>query len=135
MFGLALFNIFVGDMDSGIEFTLSKFGDDTKLYGEVGTLEGSNAIQRDLDRLERWDCANLMKFNKAKRKVLYMGQGNPKYKYRLGDEWVESSLEEDLGFLCTHSPESQPYPGLHQKKRDQQVKEGDSPSPPSALHS
>ncbi|GAB0182601.1 hypothetical protein GRJ2_000725400 [Grus japonensis] len=28
--------------------------------------------------------------------------------------------------MCTCSPESQPYPGLHQKKRDQQVEGGDS---------
>ena len=33
--GPALFNIFVGNMDSGIECTLSKFNNDTELCGAV----------------------------------------------------------------------------------------------------
>ncbi|PKU44004.1 rna-directed dna polymerase from mobile element jockey-like [Limosa lapponica baueri] len=38
------FNIFVSDMDSGIECTLSTFADNTKLCSTVNTPEGRDAI-------------------------------------------------------------------------------------------
>ncbi|PKU45703.1 rna-directed dna polymerase from mobile element jockey-like [Limosa lapponica baueri] len=65
---------------SEIECTLSKSADDTKLCGAVNMLEGRDVIQRDLHRLEKWTCANFLKFSKAKCKVLYLVLGNPKHK-------------------------------------------------------
>ena len=58
---------------SGIEYTLSKFADDTKLSDAVNTVDGKGDIQGDLGKLQRWACANLMKFNKAKCKILHLG--------------------------------------------------------------
>ena len=67
---LVLFNIFISDISSGTECTLSKFADDTNLRGVVNMSEGWEAIQRDLDRHE------LPRFNKSKCKVCHLGRGN-----------------------------------------------------------
>ncbi|KAK4816695.1 hypothetical protein QYF61_020579 [Mycteria americana] len=63
-----LFNSFINYIDSGIECTLSRFADDTKPSVVVHSLQGRDASQRDLDRLEEWAHVNVIKSNKAKCK-------------------------------------------------------------------
>ena len=81
--GPVLFKIFISDIDEEIECTLRKFADDTKLSGVVDTVEGRNAIQRDLNRHKRWARLNLMTFSSAKCKVLHLGRKHSRHIYRL----------------------------------------------------
>ncbi|XP_056343063.1 triadin isoform X5 [Oenanthe melanoleuca] len=98
--GLVLFNILIGDMDSGFQCTLSEFTHDTQMCEAVNTLEGRNNTQRDLVRFERWAQVILMKFNNAKCEVLHLVWRSPKTNFRLGREWKETSPgEKDLGLL------------------------------------
>ncbi|KAK4816332.1 hypothetical protein QYF61_015016 [Mycteria americana] len=88
----------VSYLDAGVECTISKFADDIELGGAVDSLEGQEALQRDVDALEHWAIINGMKFNKSKCWILYLGQSKAGCKYKLGEEWLESSpAERDLG--------------------------------------
>lgn len=84
VFGPVLFNVFINHIDAGIECTLNKLADDTKLGGAVDTMEGRKTIQRDLGMFRKCVHENLRKFNKAKHKALQLGGGTSRYKYRLG---------------------------------------------------
>ncbi|TRZ10274.1 hypothetical protein HGM15179_016833 [Zosterops borbonicus] len=100
--GPALFNIFIDDMDEGIESFISKFVDDTKLGACVNRLEDRRAQQGDLEWLGQWAESNKMKFNESKCRVLHFGHNKPLQRYRLGTVWLDSAQEErDLGVLVS----------------------------------
>jgi len=51
----------------------------------------------NFDSVKKWAHGNLIKFNKAKCKVLHLGQIGPQYQYRMGDEWIGGSpVEKDF---------------------------------------
>lgn len=62
---ILLFNVFISDTNSGIECTLSRFGDYAKLSGAVDTTGGTYTIQKDLDKLVKWAYTNLVRFYSA----------------------------------------------------------------------
>ncbi|TRZ08141.1 hypothetical protein HGM15179_018968 [Zosterops borbonicus] len=100
--GPALFNIFIDDMDEGIDSFISKFVDDTKLGACVNHLEDRKVLQRELERLGRWAESNKMKFNESRCRVLHFGHNNPLQRYRLGKVGLDSAQEErDLGILVS----------------------------------
>ena len=98
--GPVLFNIFISDLDEGVECAVSKLADETKRGEVADTLEGCAATQQDLGRLESWAGRNEMRYNKGKRRDLYLGKNNTRYQYRLGTDLVDSSAgKRDLAVL------------------------------------
>ncbi len=53
-------NVFINDMDMGVEDILCEFVGNTKLEGAVDFLRGREALQKDLDKLQGWAITNLL---------------------------------------------------------------------------
>ena len=61
--GPVLFNVFISDLDTGLEAILGEFADDTKLGTAVKSLKVRKVLKRYLDQLEDWAVTKWMKFN------------------------------------------------------------------------
>ncbi|KAK4806711.1 hypothetical protein QYF61_027712 [Mycteria americana] len=65
---------------------------------------GHAAIQRDLNRLEKWADRNLMQFSKGKRKVLPLTRNNPMHQDKLGPtDWTAAWQKRPWGSWWTQS--------------------------------
>ena len=85
--GPVLFNIFIDDLDKGIECSLSKFADNSSWEKVSVCLRMGSPYRKGSGR------ASGMKFNETKCQVLHFGHNNPIQCYRLGAEWLEDCAE------------------------------------------
>ena len=58
-----LFLIFINDLEDGVQSTVLKFANDTKLYTEVTKEEGGEQLQEYLDKCTEWANQWMMEFN------------------------------------------------------------------------
>ena len=109
--GPLLFLIYINDLDGGIESSLVKFADDTKLGGLANSLEYTKVIQEDLDRIQKWAETWQIKFNIAKCKVLHVGNKNIRQDYFMGGIKLEcAQVEKDLGVMVDENQEKGEIP-------------------------
>ena len=98
--GPTLFLMFINDLEDGVQSTVQKFADDTKLYTEVTKDEGGEQLQEDLDKCTEWAKEWMMEFNVSKCKVLHAGRTNRMKEYTMEGKILEKVQEEkDLGVM------------------------------------
>ncbi|KAJ7419651.1 hypothetical protein BTVI_24601 [Pitangus sulphuratus] len=93
--GPVLFNIFFSDIDNAIECALCNFADGMNLSNVVDTTKRGDAIQWDLDKLEKWANGNLRRFNRASKRCTTWVKSVPD----MSTDWEYSLRERDLGVL------------------------------------
>lgn len=98
--GPTLFVIFIDDLPSEVESTVALFADDTKMYRVVQSEDDHQALQRDINKLEKWSRMWQLPFNTDKCKIMHYGRNNPQFEYRLGRTKIKAVTEEkDLGVI------------------------------------
>ncbi|CAM5150171.1 unnamed protein product [Eretmochelys imbricata] len=102
--GPVLFNLFINDLEKGVNSEVAKFADDTKLLKVVKTKADCEELQKDLTKLSDWATKWQMKFTVDKCKVMHIRKNNPNYTYNMmGANLATTNQEKDLGVIVDSS--------------------------------
>ncbi|CAM5136177.1 unnamed protein product [Eretmochelys imbricata] len=102
--GSVLFNIFINDLEKGVNSKVAKFADDTKLLKIVKSQADCEELQKDLSDLGDWATKWQMKFSVDKCKVTHIGKHNLNYTYKMmGSKLAVTTQERDLGIIVDSS--------------------------------
>lgn len=74
-----LFNVYINDLDEGMERMFIKSAHDSKHRGIANTFYDRIRIQNDLNRLEKWANTNKMSFKKINKKVVTTKEATHKW--------------------------------------------------------
>ncbi|CAM4470707.1 unnamed protein product [Lepidochelys olivacea] len=99
-----LFNLFINNLEKGVNSVVAKFADDTKLLKIVKTKADCEELQKDLTKLRDWATKWQMKFYVDKYKLMHIGKNNPNYTYNMmGANLATTNQEKDLGVIVDSS--------------------------------
>ncbi|CAM4547301.1 unnamed protein product [Lepidochelys olivacea] len=102
--GPVLFNIFINDLEKGVNSEVAKFADDTKLLKIIKSQADCKELQKDLSKLGDWVTKWQMKFNVDKCKIMHIGKHDPNYTYKMMEsKLVVTTQEKDLGVIVDSS--------------------------------
>ncbi|CAM4587787.1 unnamed protein product [Lepidochelys kempii] len=102
--GPILFNLFINDLEKGVNSEEAKFADDTKLIKIVKIKADCEELQKNLTKLSDWATKWKMKFNVVKCKIMHTGKSNPNYTYNMmGANLATTNQEKDLGVIVDSS--------------------------------
>ena len=100
--GPLLFNIFVNDLVTSVSDSMAlQYADDVKICRSIHTPVDCELLQKDIDAIHLWCCANSLVLNPTKTKVVsFSRKANVVHPYTLdGSEISRSSVVRDLGIL------------------------------------
>jgi len=99
--------VFVNDIPEWIRTSVEMFVDDTKLWTRISTLEDSQVLQDDLNKLMCWSDKWKLGLNPQKCKTMHIGHSvNREYKMTTeGNVWKldETKEERDLGVIVINN--------------------------------